>query len=236
MSSFDPNPERQLEHVQVREATHPGSLGTSKKETIAMIGNRAFTALMVGWLLTSAVQAKPRPGDIAGVYPSAGPGDRKLYAIARVNPGAGPATTRSGESIIQVFVTGRDRRVEGTASHYFAVPRDVSTRVRLDALRSAPGSHHFIHINGREYALQRIRIGVREGRLRLEGVVLVRTGFLSMIVRGRIELRLDSALNPGDPADEITAKALEDTTRADNIAHEGYEKALRDYQTRGARE
>ena len=60
-----------------------------------MIGNRAFTALMVGWLLTSAVQAKPRPGDIAGVYPSAGPGDRKLYAIARVNPGAGPATTRS---------------------------------------------------------------------------------------------------------------------------------------------
>ena len=76
-----------------------------------MIGNRAFTALIVGWLLTSAVQAKPRPGDIAGVYPSAGPGDRKLYAIARVNPGAGPAKTRSGESIIQVFVTGRDRRV-----------------------------------------------------------------------------------------------------------------------------
>ena len=26
-----------------------------------MIGNRAFIALMVGWLLTSAVQAKPRP-------------------------------------------------------------------------------------------------------------------------------------------------------------------------------
>ena len=101
-----------------------------------------------------------------------------MYAIARVNPGAGPTKTRSGESIIQVFVTGRDRRVEGTASHYFAVPRDVSTRVRLDALRSAPGPHHFIHINGREYALQRIRIGVREGRLLLEGVVLVRTGFL----------------------------------------------------------
>ena len=101
-----------------------------------------------------------------------------MYAIARVNPGAGPATSRSGESIIQVLVTGRDRRVEGTASHYVAVPRDVSTRVRLDVLRSAPGPHHFIHINGREYALQRIRIGVREGRLRLEGVVLVRTGFL----------------------------------------------------------
>ena len=99
-----------------------------------MIGNRAFIALMVGWLLTSAVQAKPRPGDIAGVYPSARPGDRTLYAIARVNPGAGPATMRSGESIIQVFVTGRDRCVEGTASHYFAVPQDVSTRVRLDAL------------------------------------------------------------------------------------------------------
>ena len=201
-----------------------------------MIGNRAFTALMVGWLLTSAVQAAPRPGDIAGVYPSAGPGDRTLYAIARVNPGAGPATMRSGESIIQVFVTGRDRRVEGTASHYFAVPRDVSTRGRLDALHSAPGPNHFIHINGREYALQRIRIGVREGRLRLEGVVLVRTGFLPMIMRGRIELRLDSALNPGDPADEITAKALEDTTRADNIGREGYEKALRDYQTRRERE
>ena len=61
-----------------------------------MIGRRAFTALMVGWLLTSAVQTEPRPGDIAGVYPSAGPGDRTLYAIARVNPGAGPATTRSG--------------------------------------------------------------------------------------------------------------------------------------------
>ena len=107
VSSFDQNPEHQLDHVQVREATQPESLGTSKKETIAMIGNRVFTALMVGWLLTSAVQAEPRPGDIAGVYPSAGPGDRKLYAIARVNPGAGPATTRSGESIIQVFVTGR---------------------------------------------------------------------------------------------------------------------------------
>ena len=75
-----------------------------------MIGRRAFTALMVGWLLTSAVQTEPRPGDIAGVYPSAGPGDRTLYAIARVNAGAGPATTRSGESIIQVFVTGRDRQ------------------------------------------------------------------------------------------------------------------------------
>ena len=50
--------------------------------------------------------------------------------------------------------------------------------VTMPALRSAPGPHHFIHINGREYALQRIRIGVREGRLRLEGVVLVRTGFL----------------------------------------------------------
>ena len=60
--------------------------------------------------------------------------------------------------------------------------------------------------------------------------------FLAMIVRGRIELRLDSALNPGDPADEITAKALEDTTRADNIGREGYEKALRDYQTRRAQE
>ena len=236
LSSFDQNPERQFERVQVREATQPGSLGTSKKETMAMIGNRAFTALIVGWLLTSAVQAKLRPADIAGVYPSAGPGDRKLYAIARVNPGAGPAKTRAGESIIQVFVTGRDRRVEGTASHYFAVPRDVSTRVRLDALHSAPGPNHFIHINGREYAVQRIRIGVREGRLRLEGVVLVRTGFLSMIMRGRIELRLDSALNPGDPADEITAKALGDTTRADNIGREGYEKALRDYQTRRAQE
>ena len=143
-----------------------------------MIDSCAFTALMVGWLLTSAVQAEPRPGDIAAVYPSAGPGDRTLYAIARVNPGAGPATTKSGESIIQVFVTGRDRRVEGTASHYFAVPRDVSTRVRLDALHSAPGPNHFIQINGREYALQRIMVGVREGRLRLEGAVLVRTGFL----------------------------------------------------------
>ena len=57
-----------------------------------------------------------------------------------------------------------------------------------------------------------------------------------MIVRGWIELRLDSALNPGDPADEMTAKALEDTTRADNIGREGYEKVLRDYQTRRARE
>ena len=143
-----------------------------------MIGSRAFTALMVGWLLTNAVQAEPRPGDIAGVYPSAAPGDRTLYAIARVNPGAGPATTRSGESIIQVFVTGRDRRVEGTSSHYFTVPRDVSTGVRLDALHSAPGPNHFIQIDGREYALQRIMVGVREGRLRLEGAVLVRTGFL----------------------------------------------------------
>ena len=95
-----------------------------------------------------------------------------------MNPGAGPTKTRSGESIIQVFVTGRARRVAGTASHYVAVPRDVSPPVRLDALHSAPGPHHFIHINGREYALQRIRIGVREGRLCLEGVVLVRTGFL----------------------------------------------------------
>ena len=193
-----------------------------------MIGNRAFTALMVGWLLTSAVQAKPRPEDIAGVYPSAGPGDRKLYAIARVNPGAGPATTRSGESIIQVFVTGRDRRVEGTASHYFVLSRDVSTRVRLDALHSAPGPNHFIHINGREYALQGIMIGVRKGRLRLEGVVLVRTGFLAMIVRGRIELRLNSALNPGDPADEITAKALEDTTQADKNGFFRYKSVLGD--------
>ena len=57
-----------------------------------------------------------------------------------------------------------------------------------------------------------------------------------MIVLRWIELRPDSALNPGDPADEITAKALEDTTRADNIGREGYEKALRDYQTRRARE
>ena len=48
-----------------------------------------------------------------------------------------------------------------------------------------------------------------------------------MIVR-RIELRLDPALNPGDPVDEITVKALEDTTRADNIEREGYEKALRE--------
>ena len=201
-----------------------------------MIGRRAFTALMVGWLLTSAVQTEPRPGDIAGVYPSAGPGDRTLYAIARVNPGASPATTRSWESIIQVFVTGRDRRVEGTDSHYFAVPRDVSTRLRLDALHSAPGPNHFIQINGREYALQRIMIEVRDGPLRLEGAVLVRTGFLPMIMRGRIELRLDSALNPGGPADEMTAKALEDTTRADNIEREGYEKALRDYQARRAQE
>ena len=201
-----------------------------------MIGSRAFTALMVGWLLTSAVQAEPRPGDIAGVYPSAGPGDRTLYAIARVNPGAGPATTRSGESIIQVFVTGRDRRVEGTSSHYFTVPWDVSTGVRLDALHSAPGPNHFIQIDGREYALQRIMVGVREGHLRLEGAVLVRTGFLPRIMRGRIELRLDSALNPGGTADEMTAKALEDTTRAAKISREGYEKALRDYQTRRARE
>ena len=79
-------------------------------------------------------------------------------------------------------------------------------------------------------------IGVQEGRLRLEGAVLVRTGFLPTIMRGRIELRLDSALNPGDPTDEMTAKALEDTTRADNIGREGYEKALRDYQTRRAQE
>ena len=57
-----------------------------------------------------------------------------------------------------------------------------------------------------------------------------------MIVLRWIELRPDPALNPGDPADEITVKALEDTTRADNIGREGYEKALRDYQTRRARE
>ena len=189
---------------------------------------------MVGWLLTSAVQAEQRHGDLVGVYPSAAPGDRTLYAIARVNPGAGPATTRSGESIIQVFVTGRDHRVEGTASHYFAVPRDVSTRVRLDALHSAPGLNHFIQINGREYALQRIMVGVREGRLRLEETVLASTGFLPRIMHGRIKLRLGSALNPGDLADEMTAKALEDTTRADKISREGYEKALRDYQTRKA--
>ena len=138
--------------------------------------------------------------------------------------------------IIQVFVTDRDRRVEGTASHYFAVPRDVSTHLRLDALRSAPGPNHFIQIDGREYALQRVMVGVREGRLRLEGAVLVRTGFLPMIMRRRIELRLDSALNPGGTADEMTAKALEDTTRADKISREGYEKALQDYQTRRARE
>ena len=49
-----------------------------------------------------------------------------------------------------------------------------------------------------------------------------------MIVLRWIELRPDSALNPGDPADEMTAKALEDTTRADNIGCEGYEKALRE--------
>ena len=237
VSSFDQNPERQLESCPGSEKdAQPGSLGMSKKETITMIGSRAFIALMVGGLLTSAVQAEPRAGDIAGVYPSAGPGDRTLYAIARVNPGAGSATTRSGESIIQVFVTGRDRRVEGTASHYFAVPRNVSTRVQLDALHSAPGPNHFIQIAGREYALQRIMIEVREGHLRLEGAVLVRTGFLPMIMRGRIELRLDSALNPGDPADEMTAKALEDTTRSDNIGRAGYEKALRDYQTKRARE
>ena len=72
--------------------------------------------------------------------------------------------------------------------------------------------------------------------LRLEGAVLVRTGFLPMIMRGRVDLRLDSALNPGGPADEMTAKALEDTTWADNIEHEGYEKALRDYQARRAQE
>ncbi len=57
-----------------------------------------------------------------------------------------------------------------------------------------------------------------------------------MIVLRWIELRPDPALNPGDPADEITAKALEDTTRADNMGREGYEKALRDDQTRRARE
>ena len=54
--------------------TQPGNLGTSKKETIAMIGSRAFTALMVGWLLTSAVQAEPRgesvmlDADLAELY------------------------------------------------------------------------------------------------------------------------------------------------------------------------
>ncbi len=112
----------------------------------------------------------------------------------------------------------------------------MSTRLRLDALHSAPGPNHFIQIDGREYALQRIMVGVREGHLRLEGAVLVRTGFLPRIMRGRIELRLDSALNPGGTADEMTAKALEDTTRADKISREGYEKALRDYQTRRARE
>ncbi len=206
-----------------------------------MIDRRALTALMVGWLLPSAVQAEPRPGDLAGVYPSAGPGDdRTFYAIARVIPGASPSTTRSGESIIQVFVTGRDRcstrLVEGTASHYFAVPRKVSTRVRLDALHSAPGPNHFIRINGREYALYRIMIGVREGRLRLEETVLVRTGFLPKIMRGRIELRLDSVLKPGDLADEMMAKALEEMTRADTIEREGYEKALQNYQTRKTRE
>ena len=87
--------------------------------------------------------------------------------------------------------------------------------MRLDALHSAPGLNHFIQINGREYALQRIMVGVREGRLRLEETVLVSTGFLPRIMHGRIKLRLGSALNPGDLADEMTAKALEDTTRAD---------------------
>ena len=77
-------------------------------------------------------------------------------------------------------------------------------------------------------------VGVREGRLRLEETVLVSTGFLPRIMHGRIKLRLGSALNPGDLADEMTAKALEDTTRADQISREGYEKALRDYQTRKA--
>ena len=108
-----------------------------------MIGNRAFTTLMVGWLLTSAVQAKPRPGDIAGVYPSAGPGDRKLYAIARVNPGAGPATTRSGESIIQVFVTGRDCRVEGTAAS--KGPPVTTLRCRGTCLRACDSTRSTRH-------------------------------------------------------------------------------------------
>ena len=71
LSSFDQNPERQLEHVQVREATQPGSLGTSKKETIAMIGNRAFTALMVGWLLTrisNLIQTSRPSGGLQRLY------------------------------------------------------------------------------------------------------------------------------------------------------------------------
>ena len=105
------------------------------------------------------------------------------------------------------------------------------------AARRAPlgtGSQSLHPNYGREYALQRIMVGVREGRLRLEETVLVSTGFLPRIMHGRIKLRLGSALNPGDLADEMTAKALEDTTRADKISREGYEKALRDYQTRKA--
>ena len=180
-----------------------------------MIGRRAFTALMVGWLLTSAVQTEPRPGDIAGVYPSAGPGDRTLYAIARVNPGAGPATTRSGESIIQVF---RHRQEPPRRRDRQSLLCSAAGCVHARAARRAPlgtGSQSLHPNYGREYALQRIMVGVREGRLRLEETVLVSTGFLPRIMHGRIKLRLGSALNPGDLADEMTAKALEDTTRAD---------------------
>ena len=77
-----------------------------------------------------------------------------------------------GQRIGYVRVSSFDHRSSspaGTASHYFAVPRDVSTRLRLDALHSAPGPNHFIQINGREYALQRIMIEVRMAPCVLKG-------------------------------------------------------------------
>ena len=80
---------------------------------------------------------------------------------------------------------------------------DAIQSIRAAAEAATPGQPTEIPSGARADAPE--AAGTRTGtggRLRLEGVVLVRTGFLPMIVRGRIELRLDSALNPGDPADE----------------------------------
>ena len=191
-----------------------------------------LTAWVVGLLLAATVQSGSRSSNLTGIYPPAGTDGHILYAMVRPVPELASATPTSGDGIVQVFVTGRDSRVEGTASHYFALPPEVPGRIRLGALRSAPGPNHFIRIDDREYALTRIAIGSEGGRLRLEGATLERTGFLSRIIRGRIRLRFDAPLGPGDLANDMTVKALEDTAGADRIAREGYEKALRDHRAR----
>lgn len=123
-----------------------------------------------------------------------------------------------------------------TTTHYYLVREPGEENPKI-LVRGAPGPVTHIHIDGREYMMGGLSLSwTDDGKPRLERATLLQTGFAPPILKRRLRIRFDAALDPGPLVDDIAGMAMRDAMERGRLGQAAYEAAVqRESEARGAR-